>query len=95
MEAMTYESFYRVIPIFYQNYLETKLVRDEDSVEMLRIVHNSLYYDIGALFNWSDMRMIIEGMSNSPDNTLATKYAAIAKVVQKQIDKTVKSYLEG
>ena len=95
MEAMTYESFYRVIPIFYRNYLESKLVRDEDSVEMLRIVHNSLYYDIGALFDWSEMRMIIENMSNSSDNSLATKYASIAKVVQKQVDKTVKNYQEG
>ena len=48
-----------------------------------------------ARFKWSDMRMIIEGMSNSSDNSLATKYASIAKVVQKQVDKTVKSYQEG
>ena len=95
MEAMSYESFYRVLPIFYENYLNTKLVRDEDSVEMLQIVHNSLYYDIGALFNWGDMRMIIENMSNGSENTLVTQYAKIAKVVQKQVEKTVKKYEEG
>ena len=95
MEAMSYESFIRVLPIFYQNYLETKLVRDEDSVEMLRIVHNSLYYDVGALYNWGDMRMIIENMANGSENTLATKYASIAKVVQKQMEKTVKKIMEG
>ena len=95
MEAMSCESFIRVLPIFYQNYLETKLVRDEDSVEMLRIVHNSLYYDVGALYNWGDMRMIIENMANGSENTLATKYASIAKVVQKQMEKTVKKIMEG
>ena len=94
MEAMSYESFCRVLPVFYQNYLETKLVRDEDSVEMLRIVHNSLYYDIGALYNWGDMRMIIENMSDGSENTLATKYASIAKMVQKQMEKTVKKVME-
>ena len=89
MEAMCWASYNQVLPEFYENYLNTKMVRDEESVEMLRIVHNSLYYDIGALYNWGDMRMNIEGMT---ENNLATKYAKTEKSINKALDKTLAAF---
>lgn len=95
LEAMSYESFYRVLPVFYDNYMHTKLVRDEESVEMLKIVHDTLYYDIGALFNWGDMRMMIENMVDKPENTIASTYAANEKRIQTDLENTIKRMSES
>lgn len=90
LEAMSYYSYYNVLPIFYDNYLNTKLARDEESVEMLQLIHDSIYYDLGALYNWGDMRMIIENMANDTTSTLASQYASKSKVMQKMMDRTLK-----
>lgn len=92
LEAMCYSSYYQVLPDFYQNYLNTKLARDEESVEMLQLVHSSLYYDLGALFNWGDMRMIVENMADRADNNLASKYASYEKKIIKALQKTLEQF---
>ena len=92
MEAMCWASYYQVLPDFYENYLNTKLARDEDSVEMLQVVHNTLYYDLGALYNWGDMRMTIENMANKPENTLMTQFAKTEKKINKALEKTLATF---
>ena len=94
LEAMSYESFYRVLPVFYDNYLNTKLVRDEESVEMLQIIHNSLYYDIGSLHNWGNMRMIIENMVDKTSFTVASTFASSEKKTQTELENTIKRMME-
>ena len=91
LEAMSYYSYCNILPIFYDSYLNTKLVRDEESVEMLQLIHDSIYYDIGALYNWGDMRMIIENMANDTTSTLASQYASISKVITKTMERTLKN----
>ncbi|MCR5262933.1 MAG: hypothetical protein K6D94_03590 [Clostridiales bacterium] len=92
LEAICWSSYYQVLPDFYDNYLNTKLARDEESVEMLQLVHSTLYYDLGALYNWGDMRMIIENMSNKPENTLQTNFAKAEKKINKDMEKTLATF---
>ena len=92
LEAVCYASYYQVLPDFYENYLNTKLARDEESVEMLQLVHNTLYYDLGALYNWGDMRMTIENMADKGENTLATKFAKSEKSINKAMEKTLEMF---
>ena len=61
---------------------------------MLKIVHDTLYYDIGALFNWGDMRMMIENMVDRPENTIASTYAANEKKIQTDLENTIKRMSE-
>lgn len=89
LEAMAYDSYYNVLPAFYDSYLHSKLARDEDSVEMLKLIHDTVYYDIGALFNWGDMRMIIENIAGNSVNTFASEFARNEKRIQKALDKTL------
>ena len=89
LEAMAYDSYYNVLPVFYGNYLNSKLARDEESVEMLKIIHDTVYYDIGALFNWGDMRMIIENISEKSVNNFAAQYAKYESSIGKALEKTL------
>ena len=57
---------------------------------MLRIIHNSLFYDVGALYNWGRMREIVEDMGKSTTNNLATRYASVARGIPKQMARLFK-----
>ncbi len=48
-EALAYESYYSFLPEFYKNFLETKYARDDESVEMLQIIHDSIYYELSGV----------------------------------------------
>ena len=46
MEEMAYQSHITVLPAYYDNMLKGKVARDEDSLEMLDLIHNSVSYVI-------------------------------------------------
>jgi len=91
LEVLCYRSYYDVLPIYYENFLNTKIVRDEESVDMLQIIHNSLYYDIGALFNWGGMQGMVTGIVGAGGNKIASNWASIEKSVQASMENTLKS----
>jgi len=92
LEAMSYDSYYNLLPIFYDNYLNTKLARDEESVEMLQLIHDSLYYDLGALYNWGNMRHIVENMAEKTESDLSTQFAANESMIQAALEETLEKY---
>lgn len=46
MEELAYQSHQTLLPAYYENVLKGKTTRDEDSIEMLDIIHNSISYVI-------------------------------------------------
>jgi hypothetical protein len=52
LEAMSAESRYAILPVYYAIQLTGKLTRDEESRDMLNIIFNSKVWDIGAVFRW-------------------------------------------
>ena len=52
IDALSRESANTVVPAYYDNLLNQKIARDEESIEMLRQIFASVVYDIGAVFNW-------------------------------------------
>lgn len=54
IDVLSAESYYTVMPAFYDVVLGEKLVRDEESSEMLDIIFNSRMYDIGCIWNFGD-----------------------------------------
>ena len=55
VDAMSRESTNTVVPAYYDNLLNQKIARDEESVEMLKQIFASVIYDIGSVFNWGDI----------------------------------------
>jgi hypothetical protein len=53
IDAMSRESTNTVVPAYYNNLLENKIARDEESVEMLKMIFDSVIYDVGSVFNWA------------------------------------------
>ncbi|MCL2158805.1 MAG: hypothetical protein FWH48_05290, partial [Oscillospiraceae bacterium] len=52
IDALSRESADTVVPAYYDNLLNQKIARDEESIEMLKQIFSSVIYDIGAVFNW-------------------------------------------
>ena len=90
LEAMSYSSYYDVYPIFYETYLETKLLRDKESVEMLEIIQNTPYFDIGAVFNWGDYLSRTYDVTKTGTNNLAT----IDRKVKAPTEKAIQKFLD-
>lgn len=60
IEAMTALSHYKSIPEAYEATLLARETRDEDSVEMLRIISEGLMLDLGAVYNIGDLYYMVE-----------------------------------
>ena len=95
LEAMAYTSYYDVLPTFYEDYLETKLVRDRESVDMLRIVHDTIVLDAGAVYGWGYYLNEIYKVVNTGTNTLVTFDASKKASTQKTIDTVIERVKAG
>ena len=95
LEAMAYTSYYDVLPTFYEGYLESKLARDKDSVEMLQIIHNTIVMDIGAVYGWGGYLNEIYKIVNRGTNTFASFDAANRAAATKSIEDLVKVVKSG
>ena len=87
LEAMSYYSYYDVLPSFYQDFMERKLVRDEGSIEMLRLINSSIFYDPGAIYNWGGCLNILYEIVKSGVNNSTTAFAKVEKSAAKEIEK--------
>ncbi|MBE6561693.1 MAG: hypothetical protein E7662_11275 [Ruminococcaceae bacterium] len=94
LEAMAYDSYYNLQPKFYQNYLETKLARDKESVEMLQIIHSTIMMDPGAAYNWGGYLNRIYNNVKLRENGLVTHHASNSEKAAKAIEDMVKAVTE-
>lgn len=52
MEAYAYEGYKTIRPAFYDVLLQGKIVRDDQSLEMLDFIFDNITYDVGNIFNF-------------------------------------------
>ena len=86
LELMNYEAYNELMPVFYQNFLNTKMVRDEESVEMLKIIHSSIKVDKMAIFIF-DIPGTLTDYAVRAKADYASQIAKQIKSVNKKIDK--------
>ena len=86
IELMNYEGFNELMPVFYQNFLNTKMVRDEESVEMLKIIHSSIEVDRMPIFIF-DIAGTLTDYAVKAKSDYASMIAKQIKSVDKKIDK--------
>ena len=60
---------------------------------MLRIIHDSLYYDVGALFNWGGMHSLIATMTDH--SLLASQYESVKDRIATEMNATLDSILSN
>ena len=88
VEALAAESRYTVLPAYYDITLKSKLVRDDESQEMLDLIFANRLYDIGQIFGWGQASSFFHGL-HSGTNNLASYWEKNEAKIQKEMDKTL------
>ena len=90
LEELAAESHYTVMPAYYKTVLGEKIVRDEESAEMLDLIFVSRMYDIGYLYDFGSFcNTLLTTIPKSNDANIASLYAANQTVIQKAIDEFI------
>ena len=90
-EVLTHDSYETVIPVYYQNVVEHKGLRNENSIEMLEIMRENRGVDLGMIFNWvGSLRDDIANKLFNGDNQIAS----LVERYQPQIEANIAKFEE-
>lgn len=91
IDALCYLSWRDVLPNYYNIRVSQKSLRNDDSIEMLKIIHNSLVYDAGNAYGWTlDLMNQVRAsiVAGNPDvaSTIASNKSIVDENIQKTLD---------
>lgn len=87
-EALSFYSYKYMRPAFFDIVLENKAVRDEDSYEMIRLLHEGKTFDIGYTMGSGDIYNMIKKVVIENNSTNFTSvYKMMEKVQNKNLEK--------
>jgi len=93
IDAMSRESTNTVMPAYYDNLLNQKIARDEESIDMLKQIFSSVVYDIGAVFNWGGIWDQQNTFISGKKEDYIGFYEKIQGKVEKDLNKTIETML--
>ena len=92
LDALSYHSYKDVLPAYYNIRVSQKSLRNDDSIEMLGIIRDSLYYDASITFGWtSNLAAALRTAIVGGDSNVASIIAANKSAVEENITKTLDS----
>lgn len=95
LSAMGYYSKQYVTPAYYDVTVTNKLIRDEDSMEMLDLILNNRILDLSYLYNWGEIGSLFNGISSSgKSDTFVSQFEKAETKISTAIQKTLDE-LEG
>ena len=87
-QLLAYESLYTMTPAFYDQTLQNKVSRDEESARMLDIIFESRSYDFGWYFEFGRYNETVMDMLRNYSLDWASAYKTSSKIAEKTIKKT-------
>jgi len=97
MEALAYETFTHVTPVYFETCLQTKAARNEDTIEMLDIIRNGCCLDVEYLYKsvlGYPSEVIRNLVVSQKSNNVASWYASNEKRIHSTIESTIKTLEE-
>ena len=92
LDALSYHSYKDVLPAYYNVRVSQKSLRNDDSIEMLGIIRDSLYYDASIAFGWtSKLASSLRNAIIKGDSNVASIIAANKDAVSENIAKTLEN----
>ena len=90
LDAMAYLSTRDVTPVFFDVTMSQKRLRNEESIEMLHIIKNSVTYDIGTAYGWtSDIYVSITDALDKGTNNAVTQIEKQRDKIASKIEQTM------
>lgn len=92
LDALSYHSYTDIMPIYYGTRVSLKSLRNDDSIEMLGIIRDSLYYDASLTYGWTaDIASAIRDAVIAGDSSVASIIATNKSAVAEKIEQTMNS----
>ena len=76
-----------IIPEFYDRLLDYKVARDDDSREMLDYIFGNTVYDIGGIFNLSNISFTLVDMMYTYNRNIASVWEANESKTEEALEK--------
>ena len=92
LEALSYYGRSILLPAYYDVVLKGRVARDDDSREMLDVIFDSSYFDIGRCNNFGDIGIVFYNSGWNRKNTFSSDYAAIQDKAQAEIEDYIDSW---
>nr|MBQ4319613.1 hypothetical protein [Clostridia bacterium] len=87
MDALAYYGSDTIIPAFYEQCFEQKYARDEESIEMMKLIYSTTMYDFMMMYNLAGVRGLIWNMFPDGENTYMSMYEANRSKLELEIEK--------
>ncbi|MCL2158654.1 MAG: extracellular solute-binding protein [Oscillospiraceae bacterium] len=94
LEALTAESYYTLRPAYYETSLKTKLMRDDESGEMLDLIFANRCYDLGHVYNWGGIFDMFADLTEKKSTDFVSAYEKILPKVEQDIAKAIDDFNE-
>jgi len=94
LEDMSCESMYIITPAYYEISLQGKLLRDNESSEMLDIILSTRLYDVGASYQIGTYNERIMDMFRNNTTDFASMYKKFEKIALKDVEKINEAFSE-
>lgn len=90
IDALTYRSYEKVLPVYYENTVGQKGLRNSDSIEMLDYIRRGRGIDIADYFLWNGaLSSELRGALLNSTGNVTSVIAANSQKVQAEIDKFI------
>jgi len=96
LEALAAESCYEVVPVYFENCLQSKYARNETTIEMLEIIRDNGYVDAEYMYRniLGSTNFFARDILAARSKNAASWYASRERGILKTIEKTVDTLLE-
>jgi len=94
LEALTAESYYTLRPAYYDISLKSKLMRDDESGEMLDLIFATRCYDLGQVYNWGGVFDMFADLAYKKSTDFISAYEKIMPRVEKDMQKALNNFDE-
>ena len=94
LEVLSRESHKNVLPLYYENSLKVKYTRDNQSAQMIDIIHDGLGNSFALAWH-QPINTFLQSLIHSAamtQNSFASKYASSEKVLQKTLERLISNY---
>ncbi|MCL2517130.1 MAG: hypothetical protein FWF15_01075 [Oscillospiraceae bacterium] len=93
LEVLACESYKTVVPAYYEVTLKNKILRDDESVEMLDIISKTRIFDLGYIYNWGGALDLYQTLTGKNSRDFVSEYMKIEARIITAMEKDIESII--
>jgi len=81
-----------IVPAYFEQTLYNRLVRDDESYDMLKLIFSTRVYDLAYIYDWGGIGFMLMHMNERGQRDFTSQYEKIADKAQAAMEKTIDLY---